>query len=87
MVILKMKIGPKGQVVIPKILRDKYKICPGDEVIVEESTTGVLIEKPFVDIVKIARECAERVQHNKKIDFDKTYYEQIEKRLKRAGLP
>jgi len=86
MVILKMKIGPKGQVVIPKVLRQKYNFWPGEEVIVEDSQTGVLIEKQAVDIVAIARDAARSIHHTGKIDSDKDYYEQIEKRLKRAGI-
>jgi len=35
MVKLKLKVGPKGQVVIPKILREKYGIIENGYVIVE----------------------------------------------------
>jgi len=29
---IRMRVGPKGQVVIPKVLRDEFKIGPGTEV-------------------------------------------------------
>jgi AbrB family looped-hinge helix DNA binding protein len=38
------KVGPKGQVVIPKKLRDELGIEPGDEVVVSLSECGVLIQ-------------------------------------------
>ena len=88
MVILKqrMTIGPKGQVVIPIYFRKKYKIFPGDEVIIEETENGILLEKPSIDIVKLAEELAKKIKYQGPIDTKKGHYEQIEKRLRRAGL-
>ena len=39
------KVGPKGQVVLPKAIRDKLEINPGDKVIVEEQDGHVEIRK------------------------------------------
>ncbi|MFM8504471.1 MAG: AbrB/MazE/SpoVT family DNA-binding domain-containing protein [Acidimicrobiaceae bacterium] len=38
------KVGPKGQVVIPKKFRDELGIEPGDHVEVSLSENGVLIQ-------------------------------------------
>jgi len=37
------KVGPKGQVVLPKAIRERLDIQPGDEVEVEQTRDGVLI--------------------------------------------
>lgn len=39
------KVGPKGQVVVPKRIRERLGIRPGDEVLVEEDGEGVRIRK------------------------------------------
>ena len=42
--VVAQKVGPKGQVVIPKKFRDELGIEPGDEVEVLLSENGVLIQ-------------------------------------------
>ncbi|MGC9135180.1 AbrB/MazE/SpoVT family DNA-binding domain-containing protein [Caldisphaera sp.] len=44
MVKLKLKIGPKGQVIIPKKLREAYKIKENGYVIVEVTDDGLIIK-------------------------------------------
>ncbi|PIN75379.1 AbrB/MazE/SpoVT family DNA-binding domain-containing protein [Candidatus Woesearchaeota archaeon CG10_big_fil_rev_8_21_14_0_10_37_12] len=88
MVILKekMKVGPKGQVVIPKLLRDHFKINAGDAVFLEETEKGILIEKPVTNFVELARVAAKEIKHKGRIDMKKLYDEQLRTRLKRAGI-
>lgn len=39
------RVGPKGQVVIPKAIRDELGIAPGDEVDVERQGTEAVIRR------------------------------------------
>lgn len=39
------KVGPKGQVVLPKAIRDRVGIAPGDEVSVTERAGTIAIRK------------------------------------------
>jgi AbrB family looped-hinge helix DNA binding protein len=39
------RVGPKGQVVIPKAIRDQIGLEPGDEVDVEKRRTEVVIRR------------------------------------------
>ena len=43
MVGLKMKVGPKGQVLIPKVIRERYGIKEGGTVIIELRPEGILL--------------------------------------------
>ncbi len=87
MVILeKMKIGPKGQVVIPQFFRKKLNIISGSEIVFTEKEAGVLMEKSAEDIVAKAREAAQKIKHRGKINISKLQYGQISQRLLRAGI-
>lgn len=43
MVKLRLKVGPKGQVIIPKPLREAYRIKEGGFVVAEPKEEGVLL--------------------------------------------
>jgi AbrB family looped-hinge helix DNA binding protein len=40
-----VKVGPKGQIVIPKIFREATGITPGMKVAIEEKENGLLVKK------------------------------------------
>jgi AbrB family looped-hinge helix DNA binding protein len=40
---LRIKVGPKGQILIPKVFRDRYGLKEGDVVVIEPEEDGVLI--------------------------------------------
>ena len=42
-----MRVGPKGQIVIPKLFREDKKIYPGDKVIIELKEEGIIIDRLF----------------------------------------
>jgi AbrB family looped-hinge helix DNA binding protein len=42
---LRLKVGPKGQIVIPKILREKYGIKENDYVLVEVKDKELVITR------------------------------------------
>jgi len=43
MVELRLKVGPKGQVLIPKVIRERYGIREGGTVIIELRPEGILL--------------------------------------------
>lgn len=50
MVQLRLKVGPKGQVLIPKFLRESYGVREGDTVIVEAGPDGIVLRgRPSVE--------------------------------------
>ncbi|MCD6244481.1 MAG: AbrB/MazE/SpoVT family DNA-binding domain-containing protein [Candidatus Korarchaeota archaeon] len=46
MVRLKVKVGPKGQIIIPKMLRKKYGIKENDQVFLEIRENEIAIRSP-----------------------------------------
>ncbi|MBS3149717.1 AbrB/MazE/SpoVT family DNA-binding domain-containing protein [Candidatus Woesearchaeota archaeon] len=83
MVRIESRVGPKGQVVIPKIFRDEYNISPGDKIIFEENSQSLVLKKPNENIVKVFEEIAKKVRFKGKIDVH-AIEEQYEERWKRA---
>ena len=43
MVSFRLKVGPKGQIVIPKVFRETYKIREGGFVFIKPGKDGILI--------------------------------------------
>lgn len=82
----KMRMGPKGQVVIPKAFRDDFGLKTGEEVIVERRDNEIAIKKTASNIVEIARAIAmSGKKHKLTIDeIRKGYYKQLDDRYERA---
>ncbi len=74
-----MKIGPKGQVVIPKIFRRHIGINPGSTVVFELKKEGILIEKPSENVVDIFDKIARSGKHTES-ELQESYEEEIEHR-------
>ena len=55
-----MKIGPKGQVVIPQALRKMLKIHPGSKVIFKLEEGRLILEKQSFDSVGILENIARK---------------------------
>lgn len=49
MVKLKVKVGAKGQVVIPKVIRDKLGIKSGEILLVDERGGKIVMEKSDIE--------------------------------------
>ena len=64
MVKLRIKVGPKGQIIIPKILREAYKIKEGGYVILEPGENELIlrgVEDPR-EVLKWIRERRKRIK-------------------------
>ena len=78
-----MKVGPKGQVVIPRAIRKALKIEPGTKVKVTLEDDKAVIEKSDFDAVAVFERAAKIIHNNRKIDPHE-YEEELEERHKRA---
>lgn len=79
---IKMRIGPKGQIVIPKIIREALGIQPGDEIVMEVREKELLM-KPELDPEKFIEEfCSTgRKKLTRKTDLKRIMEEEAEDRL------
>ena len=46
----------KGQIVIPKELRDKYKLNPGTKVFFEETAAGIILKQVDAAFIRAPKE-------------------------------
>ena len=80
MVYVRIPVNEKGQVVIPKVLRDSYGIVSGGEVMIGESEGKIFIE-PAMTKAEFAKALEALPKWNMgKIDSDKDYAEELESR-------
>ena len=92
MVELKVRMSTKGQIVIPKMIRDINKMYPSGDFIIRTEGGKTIIEKQEEDIVTKLREIAIRVNEGKKRknlsarQMKEIFYEQYEERARRAGI-
>lgn len=85
---LRRKVGQKGQVVIPKDIREKLGIKPNTEVLFTKKDDRVIIEKKDKKTLsEISRELQDEITNNK--DFkssDKAYEERMKKKNEKEEL-
>ena len=80
-----MTIGPKGQVVVPKQIRDGLSIKPGDRVVVRGEKGSVRIFRAESSVAELFEKLAamKGTRMGGKTDF---FSGQIDERLGRAGI-
>ena len=80
-----MKVGPKGQVVIPRVMRKALKIQPGSKVLFRLEDDKLILKKPDFDALAVFRKIAKQGKSVKKIDSDVLYDEELEERSRRCS--
>lgn len=76
------KVGPKGQVVIPKTFRKSMKIVSGSQVVFEVTDDGILIQKPTGKTEEVFKEVAEKGEKFQgEIHPHEAHDEELEERL------
>lgn len=78
-----VRISEKGQIVIPKLLRDEFGMQPGTKILVKEVSEGVLLKKAK-DPLEIFRRLAKEFK-GKKLSIP-TIEQEYEERARRAGI-
>ncbi len=81
MIGLKAKVGSRGQIVIPKPIRDMFNIHPEDRVSFRVENNEIIVQKE--DGKKVLERMLSRFKKKmpepEKIDWDELYYSMYEK--------
>lgn len=75
-----MKVGSKGQVVIPKVFRKALGLNPGSKVVFTMREDGILLEKSRVDAKAVFKKIAESGRSVTVKPHE--YVEEVEERFK-----
>jgi len=67
----KRRVGDRGQVTLPKALRDEFDISGGDEVEIRKESGKIIIEKPVTQ-EDMAAGYRTRVEQFRKLDDEMT---------------
>lgn len=81
MIEIKMKIGPKGQVVIPKPFRTAFKMTPGTDVVFSIEGDKLVLHKPMTGTSDYFREMSKRRKKKLKMHPHEPYEEELEERV------
>jgi len=79
---LRRKIGQKGQIVIPKVVRESVGIKPGDEIVMEIREKEVVI-KPGMDPEEFVESFCSVTGNKltKKVDLERLLEQEVEERF------
>jgi len=79
---LRRKIGQKGQIVIPKVVRESTGIKPGDEIVMEIREKEVVI-KPGMDPEEFVESFCSVTGNKltKKVDLERLLEQEVEERF------
>lgn len=77
--IIKRKVGPKGQVVIPKDIRDLLNIKPGSEILIELNGNEIIMRAAIEDENFLENFTKTSKKLKEKIDYKKILDEQYER--------
>ncbi len=75
-----MRVGPKGQVVIPKVLRDALKIGPGSEVSFSIEGEKVVLRASRSDTVEVFGQIAKSGKSIGKLPSHAAYERELRRR-------
>lgn len=79
-------ITTKGQIVIPKGIREKYKLTPGTKVFFEETPKGINLKQVDANFIKNARGIAPKRKGEKTIEEWRPVYKAKEITLEERNL-
>ena len=61
-----VNVGQKGQILIPKLLRDQFGILPGQPALLQETEDGLLVKHLPEDPIRLFESIAQKVKASKK---------------------